>query len=275
MVSPANQLLLATSCQAANADPSVAAVVACLAARLGRPIAFVNRVEWEERDRLLDAEQIDLGWICGWPYVRKMRREPPNLELLAAPVMAGARYADQPIYFSDVVVRHDSPYQSFADLRGAVWGYNEPASQSGYDVVRYHLARLGETWAYFGRVVRTGAHENSLRELLAGHLQATTIDSTVLETEFESQSELRSQVRLIGQMGPSPIPPWVAQTRLPVELRQRLRSLLIDMQTDPDGRAALAVGGLARFAPVTDEDYDSIREMEKVAAHLNLVADRA
>jgi phosphonate transport system substrate-binding protein len=261
-----------TSCQAPNADPYVAAVAAYLAEKLGRPVAFVNQIDWEERDRLLDAGQIEMGWICGWPYVRKMRRQPPNLELLVAPVPAGERYGGRPIYFSDVVVRRDSPYQTFADLRGAAWGYNEPGSQSGYNVARYHLARLGLTWEFFGRVVRTGAHQNSLRELLAGKLQATAIDSTVLETEFKRRPALREQVRIIDVMGPSPIPPWVVQTSLPPELRESLRDLLLNMHHEPAGRAALALGDLARFAAVTDADYDAIREMEKVAAHINLAA---
>ncbi len=269
---PAAPALRVTSLQAPNADPSMAAVAAYLAAKLGRPIEFVHQIEWQERERLLDAGQIDIGWICGWPYVRKMRRQPPTMELLAAPVPAGERYAGRPIYFSDVVVRRDSPYHSFADLRGTTWGYNEPGSQSGYNVARYHLAVRGETWAFFGRVIGTGAHEASLREVLAGRLDATAIDSTVLETEFERRPELREQVRIIDVMGPSPIPPWVAQTSLPDAVRAAARAALLDMHQHPAGRAALAAGRLARFAAVSDADYDAIRAMERAAAHITLPA---
>jgi phosphonate transport system substrate-binding protein len=267
------EALTLTSCQAPNADPSVAAVAAYLAGQLGLSVTVVDQLDWQERERLLDRGQIEIGWICGWPYVRKMRRTPPNLELLAAPVPAGARYGGQPIYFSDVVVRSDSPYHAFAELRGAVWGYNEPGSQSGYNVVRYHLARRGLTREFFGRLVATGAHENSLRELLAGHLQASAIDSTVLETEFKRQPALREQVRIIEVMGPSPSPPWVVQTHLPLELRATLRRLLLEMHDTPDGQAALATGNLARFARVSDADYDVIREMERAAAHIDLRAE--
>src|SRR5438128_1812458 len=91
-----------TSLQAPNADPWVAAVVAYLGEKLGRRVEFVNDVPWEERERRLDAGQVHVGWICGWPYVRKMRRQPPTIELLAAPVPAGERYGGRPIYFSDV-----------------------------------------------------------------------------------------------------------------------------------------------------------------------------
>jgi phosphonate transport system substrate-binding protein len=264
--------LQVASCQAPNAEAGVAAVTAYLAAALGQPITVVDQIDWQAREQRLDDGQIDMGWICGWPYVRKMRRRPPNLELLAAPVPAGARYAGRPIYFSDVVVRRDSPYQSFAELRGAAWGYNEPGSQSGYNITRYHLARLGLTWAFFGRVTATGAHENSLRELLAGRLDASAIDSTVLETEFQRQPALREQVRVIEVLGPSPSPPWVAQTRLPAALRARVRATMLAMHRNPAGQAALAQAGLARFAAVSDEDYDPIREMERVAEQVNLTS---
>jgi phosphonate transport system substrate-binding protein len=262
-----------TSCQAANADSWVAAVVKYLAEQLGRPAEFINQIAWEERDRLLDAGQVDVGWICGWPYVRKLARPNANLELLAAPVMAAPRYHDQPIYFSDVVVRRDSPYTSFADLRGAAWGYNEPGSQSGFNITRYHLAKLGESWAYFGRVVRTGAHQASLREVRAGRLDATAIDSTVLETELERDPALAADIRIIGELGPSPIPPWVVTTSLPADLREALRTLLLEMHMHPAGRDALAVGHLARFAAVTDRDYNPIREMAAFSEHLNSPRD--
>jgi len=269
-LSPAG--LIVASCQAPNADEGVEAVAEYLARALGRPLTVVDQIDWLAREQRLDDGQIDIGWICGWPYVHKMRRRPPNLELLAAPVPAGERYQDRPIYFSDVVVRRDSPYQTFAELRGATWGYNEPGSQSGYNITRYHLARLGLTWAFFGRVTATGAHENSLRELLAGRLAASAIDSTVLETEFQRQPALREQVRVIEVLGPSPSPPWVAQTRLPAALRARVRETMLAMHHNPAGQAALARAGLARFAAVSDSDYDVIREMEKAAAHVNLTA---
>jgi phosphonate transport system substrate-binding protein len=104
-------------------------------------------------------------------------------------------------------------------------------------------------------------------------LQATAIDSTVLETEFKRRPALREQVRIVDVMGPSPVPPWVVQTHLPAELRQDLRRLLLDMHQHPAGQAALALGDLARFAAVTDSDYDAIRDMEQVAAHINLAND--
>jgi phosphonate transport system substrate-binding protein len=92
---------------------------------------------------------------------------------------SGACYKDRPVYFSDVVVRRDSKFHTFADLRGASWAYNEPGSHSGYNVVGYHLATLGEGSGYFGQVVESGAHQVSLQMILDGRIDASAIDSLV------------------------------------------------------------------------------------------------
>ena len=43
-------------------------------------------------------------------------------------------------------------------IRDRSWAYNEPGSQSGYHVTRFHLARLGETGRYFGRTAVSYTH---------------------------------------------------------------------------------------------------------------------
>ena len=108
---------------------------------------------------MFDRGEVEIAVICGLPYVQKADRGEPPLELLAAPVMVGGRYGRRPVYFSDVVVRQESPFRSFADLRGASWAYNEPNSHSGYNLTRYHLGQLGEGYGYFSRIVEGGALE--------------------------------------------------------------------------------------------------------------------
>jgi phosphonate transport system substrate-binding protein len=259
-----------TSLQAENADHIVSGITDYLAARLGISIEPILEIPWQQREALLDEGQIQVAWICGLPYVCRVRRADPQIELLAAPVMRGARYGDRPVYFSDVVVRQDSGFRTFADLRGATWAYNDPGSHSGYYVVRYHLALLGEEFGYFSRVIESGAHQVSLQMILDGHIDASAIDSTVLEEEYRRQPALRSRLRTLETLGPSPMPPWVLQKSLPRGLRRSLRDSLLGMHRDPAGEAILAKGHVARFAQVQDSDYDAIREMERLASSAKL-----
>jgi phosphonate transport system substrate-binding protein len=255
---------------APRADSFCAALARYIGDQLQIPIAFIDDIAWQERERRFDAGDIDICWICGLPYVWKADRGYPPLELLAAPVMSGARYQNRPVYFSDVVVRQTSPLHTFADLRGATWAYNEPASHSGYNVVRHHLATLAATSGYFGQVIESGAHQRSLQLLLAGQIDATAIDSTVLEAELWPQPEIAAQLRVIATLGPSSIPPWIIQRHLPQELGMALRSVFLDMHRNPQGRALLTTEWIARFVQVDDRVYDDIRRMDQRAADVTL-----
>jgi phosphonate transport system substrate-binding protein len=190
-----------------------------------------------------------------------VRRNPSSLEPLAAPVIAGERYQGRPIYFSDVIVPVGSPFRNFADLRGASWAYNDRGSQSGYGVTLYHLLRLGETGGYFGRVVKAGAHQRSIRLVAAGDVDASAIDSHLLAVELREHPELAARIRVIDALGPSTIQPVVAAGRLPSEIKAGLREALLAMGDDPAARAALDYAFVERFVSVDDADYDDIREM--------------
>jgi phosphonate transport system substrate-binding protein len=254
-------VILITSCQAENTEPVAREIAEYVWQRLAIPTRYVDDIDWPERYRRLNRGDIDIGWICGLPYVRRMELRRPGITLLAAPVMKGERYQDEPIYFSDVVVRAESPFQSFSDLAGASWAYNEPGSQSGFAITQYHLACLGETWAYFAGLIESGAHRNSLEMILEGRVDASAIDSTYLEWRLYREPQLRSRIRVIAALGPSPMPPWIVSTRVPPTVSEAVRQLLLDMANEPKGRAILDIGHIARFAAVTDQTYDPIRHM--------------
>jgi phosphonate transport system substrate-binding protein len=234
-------------------------------------VVFYNEGEWLARQYLLDTGQVESAFICGLPYtVRVDGAAEPPLALLAAPVMAGTRYSGRPVYYSDVVVRRDTPYCAFADLRGASWAYNEPGSFSGHLITCYELLRRGEGHRYFGSVVQSGSHLRSLAMVLAGEVAAATIDSTVLELAFRQQPHLAGQLRVVEVFGPAPIPPAVISTRVAPRLRAQLGEKLQQMHHDDEGLAVLAAAGIARFTAVSDADYNPIRKMAQLAATVTL-----
>lgn len=209
--------------------------------------------------------EADVGFICGLPYVELARQEPPPVTLLAAPVLQGARYRGQPIYFSDVVVSQNSPFGAFADLRGRSWAYNDTASHSGYNITRYTLTQMSETHGFFGRVVAAGFHQRALRMVAARRVDAAAIDSQVLAIELREHPELAARVRVIATLGPATIQPVVAARQVSAALRDDLRAVLCALGDDPDARDSLDFGYVARFAPIADAAYDDIRAMVAAA----------
>lgn len=249
-----------------NVDFFIRELAGYLSCRTGFEISAVEDVPWQERERMLDRGEAHIGFFCGLYYVQNTESPDHSLELLAAPVMCDPRCGDRPVYFSEVVVRRDSPYRSFAELRGKSWSYNEPRSHSGYNLVRSHLAGLGETRGYFGRVVEAGSHLRSLELILEREICASAIDSTVLDMERQTRPELTANLRTIEILGPSTIPPAVARREVPHPVRARLGEALLEMHRDEEGRRLLGSALIRRFAAVRDEDYDDIRQMARAAA---------
>lgn len=238
-----------------------------LEAMLGIPVVLVDGTSFQQ---FADGT-VDAGFICGLPYVQLTRDHPSPVELLAAPVLRGERYGSAPIYFSDVIVRADSPFRTFDDLRGRSWSYNDVDSHSGYNITRYHLIELGETGGFFGNVVEAGAHHRSIKLVADGVVDASAIDSQVLALLLANDPELATRIRVIEVLGPSPIQPVVAATRLPADLKTALRVALLAMDSDPRGKESLGRALVDRFVAVEDSHYDPIRCMLSTAEDLGFM----
>jgi phosphonate transport system substrate-binding protein len=228
-----------------------------IAHRLGRPVQLVVGRSFDQ----FDQGEADFGVLCGLPYVWLADRRPPPVALLAAPVLAGDRYAGRPIYYSDVIVRHDSPITGLEELEGRSWAYNEPASHSGHTITLYSLVRRGVRPGFLGRVVEAGFHQRAIRMVHSGSVDAAAIDSQVLAIELRDHPELGAGLRMIGSFGPSTIQPLVAASHLPGRLKDQVRDLLVGLGDDPTARPVLDHGFIDRFARIDDGAYDDIRAM--------------
>jgi phosphonate transport system substrate-binding protein len=106
--------------------------------------------------------------------------------------------------------------------------------------------------------------------ILSSQVDGAAIDSTVLEWAVAQSAEVSEKIRVIATFGPSPIPPWVISTKVSINLRCKLRALLLCMHTDARGRGVLERAGLERFVEAQDCDYDSIRIMARKAEQVSL-----
>ena len=62
------------SCMAENTENFCGAVAVYLSEALGVSIEYVSGIPWQERERLFDAGEIQILWLCGLPYVQKADR---------------------------------------------------------------------------------------------------------------------------------------------------------------------------------------------------------
>ncbi|MBF2025641.1 MAG: PhnD/SsuA/transferrin family substrate-binding protein [Oscillatoriales cyanobacterium C42_A2020_001] len=216
-------------------------------------------------DPLLLNDQLDLAFICGLPFIRHHQTNPHQLQVLAAPVMQAPRYGDRPIYFSDLIVNATSAIHQFPDLVGKIFGYNDPGSNSGYYLVRWHLLSQGYAEDFFGAWIATGFHQRSLQRLIDRQIDAAAIDSTVLEQVLQDHPEWKQSVRVIETIGPSPMPPIVAANHSSPAIIDKLRSTLL--HPDQTLQAAMAIAGVKRYAHQSWQDYEVLAERYRMVTH--------
>jgi phosphonate transport system substrate-binding protein len=144
-----------------------------------------------------------------------------------------------------------------ADLRGARFAFNGRDSHSGWNAV---IASVG-TPRFFGELIESGVHLESLRMVVEGRADVAGIDSTVLDVELRRDPTLGVRLRVVSVIGPFPTPPVAASVVLAPSTRARLRAELIGMHEVPEGRRILAAGLIRRFVPVSASDYDPIRHI--------------
>ncbi|MCB2176771.1 MAG: PhnD/SsuA/transferrin family substrate-binding protein [Actinomycetales bacterium] len=241
--------------------PDMLDVYQAITDRVGEVLECSTELVVETDYESCRADVDDVCFVCSLPYVM-FEREGVDLAIpVAAPVLAGARYGGRPIYYSDVIVRRDSPVRSFADLRGRSWAYNERLSQSGYGITRYTMVERGLTGGFFGEVVEAGLHEAAIRLVAEGEVDASAIDSQVLEVELRDHPELAARLRVLEALGPSTIQPVAVSRRIDPALRSRIQDALVSMHLDPATGRALARGVIDRFVAVGPQSYDDVRRM--------------
>ncbi len=255
---------------APNLMPFYEALAVAVGTRLGLTTELVGETDYENCVNDVN----DVCFVCSLAFVMFEREGISPAVPVAAPVLADARYGRLPIYFSDVIVHRNSPYRSFLDLRGSAWAYNEPLSQSGYGITRYHLVSIGETKGFFKEVIESGYHEVSMSMVANGQVDASAIDSHCLSVELRRNHAFGRSVRIIDSLGPSPIQPIAVSKRLDSTLRQGIVDIFTTLHHHEDGRAALALGAVDRIVAIGSEHLDETRRMHQVCEQANYLTLR-
>lgn len=227
--------------------------------KLERSVVFVQRGNYREIVDMVLTGKIDFAWICGYPYVRHRR----ELKLVAVPLWRG-----QPLYQSYLIVpADDTRSRSLLDLRGRIFAYSDPDSNSGYLYPRYVLATQGENPAsFFGRTFFTWSHRKVVEVVGVGLANGGAVDGYVWEALALSHPQLTGATRIVDRSPLLGHPPIVARPNIaPAELA-RFRSALVTMPQDPQGAELLQklhLDGFTEGAPALFDDIDRMARAVK------------
>ncbi|HEX2916023.1 MAG TPA: phosphate/phosphite/phosphonate ABC transporter substrate-binding protein [Chloroflexia bacterium] len=225
--------------------------------KLKRPVELVQRRTYTETNNLVESGEVDLAFVCTSAYV--LGHDKFDMQLLVAPRVKGAT-----TYNSLLIVKVDNPARSISDLEGKVFAFTDPVSNSGRVYPTYLVEQMGKTPdQFFSRVFFTYNHDNAIRAVASGLADGAAVDSMVYDYALQNDPTLASQVRVIQRSPDFGIPPVVVGPKISPQLKALLEEILLGMQNDPAGQAALGLLGISAFVPIDDSAYDSARELVK------------
>ena len=225
---------------------------------LERPVRFVQRGSYREIVDLLLGDGVEAAWLCGYPLVLHEAR----LDVVAVP-----RYEGAALYRSHLIVpTTDSTTRSVLDLRGRVFAYSDPLSNSGFLVPRAEIAASGTNPAtFFRRSFFTFSHRKVVEAVRAGLAEGGAVDGYVWDTMAAQQPGSTAGLRVAWRSPLHGFPPVVARRNWNIGERRQLADALQRMPQTDEGRGILGRLNIDGFEPPRPGQFKSIRALMRLA----------
>jgi ABC-type phosphate/phosphonate transport system substrate-binding protein len=191
-----------------------------------------------------------LGQTCGLPYITKLC---DGVELIGTPDY-GVEGCPRGFYHSTLVVSPTDKREHLSEFLGCTLAFNGEDSQSGYAALMRASAAYARRGRFFGRAIRTGSHDASMRLVAKGLADIAAID-TVTWRMTQLFDPNAAALRSIGTTEPTPgLPFIVAAGRWDRRLFDAVRAGIAALPAD--SREAFGLRDIVAFRR---KDYEVIK----------------
>ncbi len=213
---------------------------------------------------------LDMAWLGASGYAAVYLKDPEAVEPVLVKINVDGSYGYHSIGFA----RADSGIASLEDMKGKKFGFGDPNSTSGYLIPSIEIPAAGFPMTpgeYFGDVVFTGGHEQTIVAVYNGDIEAgvTWADGIGAWEEGYNSGALRkaadaglvdmTQLVEIWRSKVIPEGPIVLRKALPEKVKLLMTGLMGSLESmDPECAYGVMAGEVKGLAPITHEEYEVI-----------------
>jgi len=243
---------------------------------LGVPVKLFTPADYDGVIQGLLGGTIDMAWLGASAYAKTYLTDPEAVEPVLVKVNTDGSYGYHSIGFA----RKDSGITSLEDMQGKTFGFGDPNSTSGYLIPSIEIPALTgatmENGAYFGEVVFTGGHEQTIVAVSNGDVDGgvTWADGIGEWEDGYNSGALRkasdaglvdmNELVEIWRSKPIPEGPIVLRKDLPERVKLDMVAMTGSLKAlDPDCAYNFMAGDSLGVMPINHDAYLSIIEARK------------
>jgi phosphonate transport system substrate-binding protein len=264
-------VLLAPFCRAADADPRVLKVALLpdenastviknnqglrqyLEGMLDKKIELVVTTDYSSMVEAVRHGRIDLAYFGPLTYV--LAKSKSNIEAFAGLKKRGAT-----TYNAVIIGNRAAGITSLADIAGKDFAFGDPASTSSHLIPKSMLLEKGMEAGRDYREHFLGSHDAVAVTVQTGKAQAGGLSKPIFETLLERAIIDPKKVTVLAISRPYPEYPWTMRSDLKPALKEKIRKAFLDLKDKEVLKTFKADG----FGPMSDRDYDVIRDLAQV-----------
>lgn len=236
--------------------------VAYASKELGVKFKLFTAAEYAGIVNGLAAGQVHVGWLGASSYASTY------MDCKCVEPIAGAQNLQGGMgYNSVLIVKSDSPYKKFEDLKGKIVARNDPHSTSGYLIPTVAWAKMGTPIDKYFNSPLSGGHVQTVMGVLKGVYEGGFTWTTLgdgfgnIRKMIDKGLLKREQIRVIWTSSLVPTPPVTILKSLPLAMKADLIKLFLRLEeNDPEMAEAVAQGKSLGMQRVYHEDYLAVIE---------------
>lgn len=224
----------------------------------GEKVRMVIPKSFNDFKNIVRSDLVDLGFSNPLIYVQLRKDVKIDPLAVAAEPMAGTRFR------GIIITRRDSGIRGIQDLKGKKLVFVERDSAAGRIFQMLTLRRAGfDLDRDFKALPFAKRHDNVIMAVYNRVADAGGIREDDLE-KCKGKADL-SQLKVIAKTDHYPNWPLFAMPRLSGEKAVKIRTALLKLVPgSAKARSVVGKASLTGFAPVTDSDYNQLREAARI-----------
>ncbi len=221
--------------------------------KLGKKIELVVTTDYSSMIEAMRHGRIDIAYFGPLSYV--LAKSKSEIEPFAAVERKGST-----TYQGVIVANAAAGINSPKDIKGKNMAYGDPASTSSHLIPKSLLAEQGLEAKKDYEEHFVGAHDAVALTVQTGKADAGGLSKTIFQSLVERGIIKPEKVKVIAESKPFPEYPWVLRASIKPELKKQIADVFLGIKDKEILKTFKADG----FAPITDKDYDVVRDLAHV-----------